>query len=216
MAIDSVVTQTKTVGSGTYTPTTGMIYCIAVAIGGGGGGGAITNIDEASGGGGGGGCAVKVFTAADIGASKAYDVGSGGATTNAGGTTRLGAAASEILMATGGQPGAASGNTAVLGTGAAGGAGGVGTLGDLNFQGQPGMRAIIYSTTHGSGGAGGCAASFMGMGGGGGAQSGSEAAGNNGGAYGGGGGGAHTATDVNRNGGTGGDGVLFIIEYVGT
>jgi hypothetical protein len=91
-----------------------------------------------------------------------------------------------------------------------------GTLGDLNFVGEPGMRAVIYSGTHGCGGAGGAAASFMGAGGGGGAQSGTEAAGNNGGLYGGGGGGAHTAGDTNRNGGTGASGVLYFIEFIGT
>jgi hypothetical protein len=88
MPITSVTTQVKGVGSGTYTPTAGMLQVLVIAIGGGGGGGIISAADEASGGGGGGGCAVKLFAAAAIGASKAYDVGSGGSTTNAGGTTR--------------------------------------------------------------------------------------------------------------------------------
>ena len=74
MAITSVVTQVLT-GSGTYTPTTGMLQVLAVCIGGGGGGAPVTAADDAGGGGGGGGCAVKLFSAADIGANKEYVAG---------------------------------------------------------------------------------------------------------------------------------------------
>jgi hypothetical protein len=148
----------------------------------------------------------------DIGASKEYAVGAGGSTTNAGGTTRLGAAGSEILQATGGQAGAQTGNTTTVGVSAAGGPGGVGTLGDFNFQGQPGGRGIIHSTTHGSGGVGGAAASFLGSAAVAapppGVKRRAATAARTAGA------GAHTANDTNRNGGTGADGVLLFVKFV--
>ena len=118
----------------------------------------MTAADEASGGGGGGGTAIELFTAATIGASKLYVAGAGAAAAGTGSTSRLGAVGSELIQATGGGPGLATGNTTTVGVQAAGGAGGAGSLGNLNIQGQPGMRAVIYSTTHGCGGAGGSSA----------------------------------------------------------
>jgi hypothetical protein len=201
LALGNVVVQILSSSSGTYTPTAKMKKVWMIAVGPGGDGAAITAADEASGGGGGGGTAIKLFTAADIGASKPYTVGQ-----SSGNNTTLN---TSTLVANSGANGSASGLSTTLGAGAAGGAGGTASGGDLNIPGEPGERAIIYSTTHGSGGKGGSSAF-----GNGGAQSGSEAAGNNGTAYGGGGGGAHTATDVNRSGGTGAAGVIYAIEFL--
>ena len=53
--LSNVVVQVKTVGSGTYTPTTGMKKVLAIAVGGGGAGAGGINTDSAGGGGGGGG-----------------------------------------------------------------------------------------------------------------------------------------------------------------
>ena len=212
MAVTGVTTQILTsTTEATYTPTAGMLQVLVICVGGGGGGGSVTAADDTSGGGGGGGCAIELFTAATIGASKLYVAGAGAAAGGTGSTSRLGAVASELIQATGGGPGLATGNNATVGVQAAGGAGGVGTLGKLNIQGQPGRRAVVYSTSAGCGGAGGSSAF-----GAGGAQSGTDAAGNAGGAYGGGGGGCHTSADVDRTGGAGAAGVLYMIEFNGT
>jgi hypothetical protein len=199
--VSNVVVQTLTSASGTYTPTAGMKKVLMIAVGPGGNGANITAADESSGGGGGGGTAIKLFTAADIGASKPYTVGQ-----TSGNNTTLN---TSTLVANSGANGAATGNSAVVGVQAAGGAGGTASGGDLNIPGEPGMRAIQYSTTHGCGGAGG--SSVFGHGG---AQSGSDAAGNAGNLYGGGGGGAHTSADVDRNGGAGVAGVIYAIEFL--
>jgi hypothetical protein len=199
--VSNVTVQILTSASATYTPTTGMKKALVIAVGPGGNGAAITLADEASGGGGGGGTVIKLFSAADVGASKPYTVGQSSGNNTTWNTT--------TLVAGSGSNGSATGNTTTIGVGAAGGAGGTATGGDLNIPGEAGYRALIYSINHGCGGLGG--ASVFGKGG---AQSGSEAAGNNGTAYGGGGGGAHTATDVNRSGGTGAAGVIYVIEFL--
>lgn len=199
--LSNVVVQTLTSASGTYTPTSGMKKVLFIAVGPGGNGADITAADESSGGGGGGGTCIRLMTAAQIGASKSYTVGQ-----SSGNNTTVDTTA---VVANSGSNGSATGNTTTVGVGAAGGAGGTASGGDLNIPGEPGMRAIIYSTTHGSGGAGG--SSRFGHGG---AESGTEASGNAGTAYGGGGGGAHTAGDTNRSGGAGAAGVIYAIEFL--
>lgn len=200
--LSNVVVQVLSSASGTYTPTAGMKKCLMIAVGPGGNGAGVTAADDAGGGGGGGGCAIKLFSAADIGASKPYTVG-----LTSGNNTTLN---TTTLVANSGANGSATGNNTTLGFSSAGGAGGTASGGDLNIEGEDGMRSIIYSTTHGSGGGGGSSAFGHGA-----AQSGSEAAGVAGTAYGGGGGGAHTATDVDRSGGAGGAGVIYVIEFLG-
>ncbi|MDE1970950.1 MAG: hypothetical protein KGI50_05240 [Patescibacteria group bacterium] len=68
--------------SGTYTPTSGMIYCLIEALGGGGGGGggASTDSTQVSVGGGGstGTYAKALYTSSTIGASQSVTIGSGG------------------------------------------------------------------------------------------------------------------------------------------
>jgi len=77
-----IVIQTFT-SNGTYTPTSGMKYCIVEVQGGGGGGAGSPSTSSsevgAGGGGGGGGYGKNVFSAATIGSSQAVTVGSGGA-----------------------------------------------------------------------------------------------------------------------------------------
>lgn len=200
--LSNVVVQVLTSSSGTYTPTAGMKKCLMIAVGPGGDGAGVTAADDAGGGGGGGGTAIKLFTAAEIGASKPYTVGQ-----TSGNHTTLD---TTTLVANSGANGTATGLSTTLGANSAGGAGGAASGGDLNIPGEPGERSIIYSTTHGSGGAGG--GSVFGHGG---SESGTEAAGSVGTLYGGGGGGAHCAGDVNRAGGAGVAGVIYVIEFLG-
>lgn len=206
LALRDLSVQVLTSTAGTYTPTVGMKNVLFVLVGGGGGGASVTAIDDAGGGGGGGGTVIKLSTSAAVGASQAYVAGPLSNASSSGYSTTI---TGLSLTAGGGGFGAATGNTTTLGASAAGGSGGTASGGDINVPGKPGMRAIIYDTTNGSGGAGGD--SVFGKGG---AQSGTAAAGNNGTAYGGGGGGAHTADDTNRNGGTGAAGVIYAIEFL--
>jgi hypothetical protein len=214
--VTNVVVQTL-VATGTYTPTTGMKKCLAILVGGGGGGGAGYLTDAAGSGGGGGGCAIKLFTAANIGANKAFTIGAaGGGSSNAnaaaGGDTFIGAAGSEILKATGG--GAGTDGRAFATYGAfdmvAGGGGGIGSLGDLNMQGSPGEKGVIFTGANGWGGAGGC--SFLGMSG---LQPAVNVAGTVGTGYGSGGGGGHASAVTDKNGAAGKIGVIYIIEFLG-
>lgn len=141
----SVVVQTFTSG-GTYTPTSGMAYClIEVQAPGGGSGGADGTgggSGVASAGGGGGEYAKGRFTAADIGANQTVTIGSVGAAGNAtggnggaGGNSSVGA----LITANGGGGGTGTGNNSVGGTSLAGGAGGTGGSGGfLRIPGQAG------------------------------------------------------------------------------
>lgn len=97
------VVQTFT-ASGTYTPTAGMVYCVAKLVGGGAGGGgcaagSTTGLSMGYGGGAGGEVEVQL-TAAQIGVSQAVTIGGAGtggiglASGNGGGPTSLGALAS--------------------------------------------------------------------------------------------------------------------------
>jgi hypothetical protein len=143
--IPSIINIQTITTTGTYTPTSGMIYCIIEVVGGGGGGGgaattsAAGNGSGASGGGGGaGGYSRGKFTATDIGASKAVTIGAAGtggtAGANAGvagGTTSVGAT---LIQSTGGTGG--DGGSAGVTNASYGGAGGVGTLGEFNITGN--------------------------------------------------------------------------------
>lgn len=208
LLVTNVVLQVKTVGSGTYTPTSGMKKVLGIAVGGGGGGGGGINTDSSGGGGGGGGTVIRLMTAAQVGASKAYVVGAGGSATNSGTATTLDAAGA-LMNAGGGSPGSAGAGTTTVGVTTAGGAGGTASNGDLNIPGEPGGRGWIFDTTNGFGGPGG--SSFMGFGG---AASGTNTAGNAGTEYGGGGGGGHASGTPNRDGASGADGILYLLEFI--
>lgn len=152
----SIVRQVFTAtGAGTYTPTSGMVYCDVEVIGAGGGSGgcaatSVTNSNAAAGGGGGGGYSKKTISAATIGASKSFSIGSGGSAGSSGqnnggggGTTTFG---STLLQATGGSGG--TGSSSGSGAGAnLGGAGGVGSLGDINISGQCGGYGFVITGT---------------------------------------------------------------------
>ena len=213
--VSNVVVQTLT-ATGTYTPTANMKKCLAICVGGGGGGGGGINTDSAGGGGGGGGTAIKLFTSADIGASKAFTIGAAGTGETsagnqaAGDSTYIGAGGSEILRATGGGYGTSGPAWSAAYVYAAGGAGGVGDVGDLLIAGSPGEIGVTWSGTLGYGGVGGC--SFFGGGGLGPAV---NTAGTVGGSYGAGGGGGHASAVTNKNGADGKIGVIYIIEFLG-
>lgn len=204
--------------NGTYTPTSGMVYCIIECIGGGGGGGGVAGTagqGGGAGGGGGGGYSRLFATAATIGASKAVTIGTAGAAGasgvnngGAGGDTSVGV----LCVGKGGSGGT---GTATGGAGT-GGAGGVVGTGDLLVPGQAGggsFGTVVTSVTN-LGGIGG--SSHLGAGGAApAAASASAVAGIAGGNYGGGGSGA-TAYNANANaaGGAGAAGLVFITELV--
>lgn len=192
-------------GSGTYTPTPGMDYCIIECRGGGGAaGGASVNPLCVTAGGGQGGYARKFASAATIGASKSVTVGTGGtgnsaSTGNGGGTTSVGA----IVSASGGTGGASGIGANVP---ALGGQGGTGSSGDINLRGQAGTNACTGATIANN------------MGGVGGGEGGGQAgilttnvgqAGVNGG-----GGGGSGSSGSNQLGASGGDGYVIIVEFI--
>ena len=203
--------------SQTYTPTTGMVYCIQECIGGGGAGGGVaaTNtgpIQLTGGGGGAGGYSRKISTAAAIGASQTVTIGQGGQAGTAGnhpggngGDTSVGS----ICIAKGGTGGSGVATTG----GATGGAGGVAGTGDLTLVGNSGMFGPAADST--------VATHFTLTGGLGGVShyggqnqvdsTGSDNAGN----YGSGGNGAnHTNSSSSFAGGTGGNGYCIITEFI--
>lgn len=143
-AFGKIVIQNFT-SSGTYTPTSNMKYCVVEAVGGGGGGGGstyTTNYLFMGGGGAGGSYSKKVFTASDIGASKAVVIGAGGTGSTgdggAGGDTTLG---TTLLIAKGG----GGGFSTTLPGGVHGGTPSSGGTGDVVITGEYGHNGW-YST----------------------------------------------------------------------
>lgn len=207
--------------SGTYTPTSGMVYCIVELVGGGGGGGGCgtassTQISVGSGGSG-GSYSRKILDAATVGASQTITIGAGGSagastgpfTGGSGGTTSFGS----IFNATGGNGG--NGGSATT-QDILGGSGGnnSSTGADFSCAGGPGGQgvAIFFATGNNfiSGGMGGNS-TF-----GGGARSPFEtpADGLTGTGYGGGGSGACNQNGTGRIGGTGFAGIAVITEFI--
>lgn len=194
----AVTMQTFTT-NGTYTPTSGMTYCIVHMVGGGAGGAQITASNFGGAGGGAGEYATGVFTAADIGASKAITVGTGGAANSGGGTTSLGS----LLTAVG-----APLTTNAQQAGGLGGTGGTGT--GLHVPGGSGATGSgTFSGPIFVGGSGGC--SFFGSGGRGG--TGNIDNGAAGLAYGSGGGGNGAISTAYSSAGAGAGGAVIIYEY---
>jgi hypothetical protein len=212
--ITRVVKQIFT-GNGTYTPTSGMVYCIIECVGGGGGGGGAANSGAAqqslAGGGGGGGYSRLVATAATIGVSKAVTVGTGGAgglNTGATGTAGNDTSVGTLCIGKGGSGG---GGTATTFLGGAGGVAGTGDLTSVGGAGGGGAATAAAGATMCSGQGG---SSVLG---GGGLGHINTTAGGAGGAYGGGGGGAASNNAGGAvAGGAGADGVVFITEYIST
>lgn len=207
---------------GTYTPTSGMKYCIIECVGGGGGGGAVDSGSTATlyqgGGGGGGAYSRKFASAATVGASQTVTIGSGGAGGAAGtndggngGTTSVGS----ICTAPGGSGGAYT-DGSQLGTG---GAGGVAGTGDISIVGHAGSNGWYTSDTYAASGRGGGDAG-AGMGAGApypanSAYASTTFTGVAGGDYGGGAsGGLRVYIASSEAGGAGADGLVIITEFV--
>jgi hypothetical protein len=214
----SVVLRVFT-GPGTYTPTSGMKFCVVECVGGGGGGGgaALTGAAQVSAGGGGGGAgyARSVFSAATIGASRVVNIGAGGTAGSTaggnggtGGTTSLGPLISAI--GGGGGNGSAAATTVIQN----GGFGGIGT-GSFNAVGDAGKWSLAASTILAGSVSGGGGASALG-GGGVGTVGTLGSAGNNGSNYGGGASGANNYLNqgTGKAGGVGGAGVIIITEFI--
>lgn len=217
----SVVIQTFT-ASGTYTPTSGMDYCIIEVQGtggGGGGGDSAAGSFSAAGGGGGGEYARGVFDAATVGGSQSVTINAAGtAGTNTGGTGGNGGSVSvgALISANGGSGGTGTTSNSTSEAIRAGGAGGTGgSGGSIRIPGQAGRQGfvvVVDAATPSYGAVGGHGGnSRMGAGG---AGASTDGAGGAGGDYGGGGGGAADDDGTGNAGGTGGAGVVIITEFV--
>lgn len=221
----------------TYTPTSGMKWCLVIltASGAGGGGADSDTTDDIGigGGGGAGGTRVGFFSAATIGASKAVAIPAAGtAGSNAGGTGGNSSDATfgsgpTLLTAAGATGGTGSGSASTrpsmcVAGGNGGGAGSSGLFGCLGGDGHPGI-ALVNDATVGDGviahgGQGG--ASFWGGGGKGGVLSNAGIAtpavsqGNAGRAPGSGGGGsACFETAAGQAASAGATGICVVIEF---
>jgi hypothetical protein len=214
----SIVIQTfLTNGTSTYTPTSGMSYCIVEVVGGGGGGGGCAagaaNSLGGGGGGGGGGYSREYYSAATIGASKSVTVGAGGSGGGAGGTGNPGGTTSfgSLMTATGGSGGGGlTGSTAFRSI--SGGTGGAGASGTFNINGDGGGFSVTSGSTQ-AGSSGGGGSSYFG----GGAiyKNGTTAAtGGTGTAIGGGGSGGLCTNASNASGGGGADGCCIVTEFI--
>jgi hypothetical protein len=193
----------------TYTPTTGMKYCIVECVGGGGAGGS-SNATSGSGAGGGGsgGYSRILLTAAQVGTSQIITIGAAGpANTNPATTGGNGGATSfgTLCVANGGLGG--NGNsTSLPSIGGAGAAVGTGTIA---ARGAPGGSSGYAPSGNQCGGQGGSS-----IFGGGGASATAGVAGGAAGAYGGGGGGSAGLNGAgNLAGGAGSAGVCIVTEF---
>jgi|SRR6187399_16624 len=139
-----LVKQTVITADATYTPTTGMQYCKVQIWGGGGWGASATTAGGSAscgaGGGGGGGYAEDLFSAAQIGVSKAVVIGAGGTSAAVnGGNSTFG---STLLVANGGSSAPAGTSTGGSGGFNLGGAGGTasGSSGAASLRTYSGTR----------------------------------------------------------------------------
>ena len=173
--------------SGTYTPTTGMVYAIVEVLAAGGNGGATSS--GCGSGGGSGGYAKSNLSAASVGSSQTVTIGASGSNTTFG----------SLITCTSGSNGSSI-NSAPI----AGGGGGTATGGNIvNVHGASGGVA----NASGSSWSGFGANSMYGSGGG--AVAGASA-GNNASGYGAGGGGSMNSTTA----GTGTGGIIIVTEYI--
>jgi hypothetical protein len=203
--------------SGTYTPTSGMQYCIIELVGGGGGSGGVEGVAGdnagATGGGGGAGYARGAFSASSIGASQTVTIGAGGTAGPAGnndggngGTTSVGS----LISASGGN--GSHGVTASSGSNSSGGTGGTGTGGSVQITGGTGFGGGWDDQGAGN--------NIVISGYGGGTPFGTGAIGDFSGssspgiAPGGGAGGAATNTATSIAGAVGASGIVIITEYI--
>jgi len=201
--------------SGTYTPTSGMKYCIVFVIGAGGGGGGCTGTLSSSAGGTSGALCISLWPAATIGASKSVSVGTGGTGSlgnnpgNVGGGTSFDNGGGASTIALGGPGGNGMGNVSSGFSIALPQAMGAGNVGQLTFLGSVGGMALCTvsgANYSGFGGAGPWGGSCAGRS--------TQGNGNNGPSPGSGGGGALCSGAVGgETGGNGHDGQCFILEF---
>ncbi len=211
----SINVQTFT-SSGTYTPTSGMLYCIIECVGNGGGGGGTATASAANlsigGGGGGGGYSRKFSSATTVGASQTITVGTtgaGGTSGNNAGTNGGDVSVGTICVGKGGTGG--TGNSGS--SSPAGGAGGVAGTGDYSIPGQKGGNGTATTVTQIQGSTGLGGNSLMGFNGG--PTTSTPATGIAGQNYGaGGGGGSSFNANGAAAGGAGTTGLVVITEYV--
>jgi hypothetical protein len=201
---NSIVIQTFT-SSGTYTPTTGMKYCIIECLGGGGGGGGTGAGAGSAGGGGSGEYSRGVFSFGVISPSQTVTIGLGGSggiatPTNGstGGTTSVGVLITSVGGSGGQNPGS---NSGAPGSGGTGGAGG-----QIRCNGMIASYGMFVNGVN----AGGVGANSQ-YGQGGGASAGGDFNGGNASGYGSGGGGS---VGTSRVGGNGSPGIVIITEYI--
>lgn len=218
------VTKQKFTASGTYTPTTGMLFAEVEMVGGGaGGGGCAGTVGSIYSGGGGssGSYSRSILTAATVGASKTVTVGGGGNGGTAGANTGSVGSAScltttscvsgQIVVANGGAGGVggSGGSAPVGGAPAAAGTGDLAAAGTAGLYGSNVAGSLANFNPSGGGGS-----SYFG----GGAQGVNNAGtltGANAGAYGSGGSGGNCYnTAGTAAGGNGSAGVVFITEYL--
>lgn len=203
----SVVTIKKQIftASGTYTPSTGMLYAIVEVVGGGAGGGGSSSGNSYGTGGGAGGYGRSWLSAATIGASQIVTVGGGSAGANSGGNSPAGnggtSSFGSLISVTGGTGG--NTNTAASNTFTVGPSGGVSSSADVNNGGEAGDAGISFTSVNAKGGKGGN--SLFGGGG----KEGVGGPGSAAVAYGAGGGGGAIAS----GGGAGGGGIIIITEF---
>lgn len=208
-------------GSGSFTPSIGMKYCIVEGVGGGGGGGGAAGAATqcgTGGGGGGGGYFRKTFTAANIGASATVTIGAAGAGGSVGNnngvaggnTTFVCAGTGSTLTGNGGALGQGCPATAANGIPVNSGAGGTATNGDINIAGGLGNYPSIQAFATGVAFSGAGGSSQFGLGG---ALTTNSNFGNNASGYGGGGSGGCVTTNTNVSGGSGTAGVVIVTEF---
>lgn len=211
--INGIAGRTFT-SSGTYTPTSGMKFCIIDCHGGGGAGASvsttISNLTSIGSGGGSGGWARGLYTSTQIGASQAVTIGTG--------TNSVGS----LISATAGSAGTATSTANNNNYLSVGGAGGTATNGNIfNLPGMQGGLATccLVGAYVGNGGCGG--QGYMGRGAG---YNGNPVSSNgvaginavaNSGA-GGSGGYVLQASSTSKTGGTGAAGIVTILEFLST
>jgi hypothetical protein len=221
-----VVTSTST-----YTPTSGTKFFLVYCTGAGGGGGGSQQDDGSGrvvgGAGGGGGTAIRVYDATEMGATAAITIGSGGtgsaglsaADGGTGGNTTFNPAGTGTTLTGNGGGGGACARSSGSTIGYSG-TGGSASGGDVNVNGQSpslGGEDVATSTTGGTGTNAQASQGGNSFWGGGATrlvqtQAGSIN-GNNGSQGGGGTGSASNFNTTERTGGTGGNGIVVIMEY---
>lgn len=208
-----VVKVQKFTASGTYTPSTGIIYAIIECVGGGAGGGGVTGTAAqfyVAGGGGSGSYSRAYASAAAIGASQTVTIGAAGAGGSAGsnaGSVGSDTSVGSICIGKGGS----GGNFSSAIQNGIGGAGGVAGTGDFTPTGAPGAGGFYNAVSATIGTPAGLGGSSI-FGGGATATT-SHAAGVAASNYGSGGSGASSDNGSNFAGGNGSAGVVVVTEF---